>query len=695
MSLPVLDETPVVYNRGFSFYTLSSFRVRFALPQHVFLHPAMMQSRARFCFLPLLVWACCLGVGLQPLAAQPNNRIPKKDTTSIPIDSAKYFRFQEAFFVAGGQVAELYPIVVRLDAFQLTGYRNTGLGNLGSPGRMLELPASPAEAFRRAQSSFDFFGYSDANRMYYTSKRPFTSIRYVVGQRRASETEVIHAHNFGPNLNISFGFLRQRAEGFYNRQATNNTSVRLNGWYWSKTNRYGLTADFYWTGHNAQENGGIRLLSSFENATQLDRRLVAVNLLEADNRQRVRSGRVRQYWAFGTVIDTLVIRGDSLDDRDTLQLKPIIRPRVALVHTLQFRDESYRYRDANPEDGFYNTIYRDSTATLDSTGVWRLHQALALELFPSWRGQNAPISGTVGLKHELGRLRNDTIRHDFQNLYAEGLFRIADPKTNFLRKLELEAWYVVAGENAGDHRAALTAADKTIFRKPLVAEAILEWSRTQPVYLSRHFSGNHFRWINDFSQEDIFRVGASLLLGTKKFSWIKLGADLFNYNRPVYFDTTQLPAQWNGAVSIFRLELSHLLHTRVFHWRGSVQWHQLPSASPIRLPALIARQSFWVQFRFFKRAMQFQAGIDAEWFSGYFANAYNPNLAQFYLQNTQEIGNYLYFDPWVSIRIKPVRVFIKADHVNAGLFGRKYYLAPRYPHNDFALRLGISWVFND
>jgi hypothetical protein len=90
-----------------------------------------------------------------------------------------------------------------------------------------------------------------------------------------------------------------------------------------------------------------------------------------------------------------------------------------------------------------------------------------------------------------------------------------------------------------------------------------------------------------------------------------------------------------------------------------------------------------------------QAGTDAEWFSGYFAQGYNPNIAQFYLQNSQEIGNYLYLDPWISIRIKPVRVFVKADHVNAGLFGRKYYLAPRYPHNDLALRLGISWVFND
>jgi hypothetical protein len=55
----------------------------------------------------------------------------------------------------------------------------------------------------------------------------------------------------------------------------------------------------------------------------------------------------------------------------------------------------------------------------------------------------------------------------------------------------------------------------------------------------------------------------------------------------------------------------------------------------------------------------------------------------------------MYISPWLSFRVKPVRVFVKVDHVNAGLMGRKYFLLDHYPHNDLALKIGISWLFND
>jgi hypothetical protein len=652
-------------------------------------------SQSRF-LLTLFFFGISVFSSFSVLAQTPaNNRVPKKDTTSVPIDSTKHFRFREEMFVAGGVIPELTPMKMKLDNFQFTGYRHLTLGNLGAPSLLLQLPGVPYDAFRRSTSSFAFFGYYDFNRVYYTSAKPYTFIRYVVGQRRASETEVLHAHNFGPNCNITFGFLRQRAEGFYNRQGTNNTSVRLHGWYWSPANRYALTADFYWTGHDAQENGGIRTLSSFENAQQLDRKLVAVNLFDSENRQRERSGRVKQYFAFGKVIDTLVFRGDSLDERDTMKIKYQIRPRAAVTHTLRFSDESWRFSSGTADTAYFDVVFRDSSQTLDSTGLWRLSNAIAFELFPAWKQTIFPLSGSVGLRHEFGRLRNDTIRHDFQNVFLEVAARIADKKTSMLRMIEGGGWFVLAGENAGDFKFSTVASDRTILWKKWVLQASADVSRTVPVFLMRHFSGNHYRWQNDFVKEGVLRTGLMAMYGTKNFSWVQLAADFVNYNRPVYFNNFSMPAQLTGSIQALQLSLSHLLNLNAFHMRGSVTWNKLPDATVIRLPELVVRQSIYFDFRLFKRALQMQAGIDAEWFSGYFGQAYNPNLSQFYLQDTQEIGNYLYLDPWVSLRIKPVRVFVKADHVNAGLFGRKYYIAPLYPHNDLALRFGISWVFND
>jgi hypothetical protein len=182
---------------------------------------------------------------------------------------------------------------------------------------------------------------------------------------------------------------------------------------------------------------------------------------------------------------------------------------------------------------------------------------------------------------------------------------------------------------------------------------------------------------------------------TLKKHFLAVSAGWFNYYRPLYFDETLLPAQYNGSVNAFTANLQLVIGTRHFRTRSDISWNSVPDDSPIRLPQFIVRESLYFDFFLFKSALRMQAGIDATWFSAYFADAYNPAVAQFYLQNSKKIGNYVFLDPWVSIKVKPVHVFLKAEHVNAGLFGRKYYLVPHNPANDLALKLGISWVFND
>jgi hypothetical protein len=618
---------------------------------------------------------------------------PKKDTLFIPADSSRFSSFQEIYFRTDSTIALTQRISHPLDQFQFMGYRQHALGNLGAPSSALQWPLMPIDAFRRGINEFGFFGYSDNNRNYYLMKSPYTFVRYAIGQRRASETEAIHSHNFGRNCNLTFGFLRQRAEGFYNRQNTNNTSVRLNGWFWTPSHRYGLVGDLYWTSHDVQENGGILNEQFFENTTQLDRKLVPVNLSSAETKQRVRSGRIKQYWAFGAVVDTLIYRLDSTQaEKDTLQLRTVILPRTAITHAISFRDESYSYRDGNPTSGFYPTIYRDSLKTLDSTGIWRLQNELFFEVLSPQSTQDYHLFGKLGLRHELGRLRNDTIREDFQNIYVDAVFGGPWIGSTDAHYFFLKGWFIPSGFNRNNWKVEAMISERSLIRQTEI-QIFAQADRIRPGYLYTNYSGNHFRWENDFSQEQKQRIGIALTLKTR--SWIKLTAAFCNAVSPVYFDTTRLPAQWNGSIAAANIQVQHELNGRTFRWRGTVDYYRLPTSTPIRLPELIVRQSAYLQFQLFKKSLLLQAGIDAEWFSAYYADAYNPNIAQFYLQNTKEIGNYLYLDPWVSFKIKPVRIFIKADHVNAGLFGRRYYLLPRYPQNDLALHLGISWLFND
>jgi hypothetical protein len=176
---------------------------------------------------------------------------------------------------------------------------------------------------------------------------------------------------------------------------------------------------------------------------------------------------------------------------------------------------------------------------------------------------------------------------------------------------------------------------------------------------------------------------------------INISATYSQYHDPIYFGSNQLPEQFIGTINAFSAKLNWLTGTKSLKFKTVFTWNSLPSNSPIRLPEFVVRESVYGNFHLFKNALQLQIGIDGTWFSAYYADAYNPNIAQFYLQDTKEIGNYLFLDPWLSIKVKPVRIFVKADHVNAGMMGHSYYLIPHYPQNDFALKFGLSWVFND
>lgn len=281
-------------------------------------------------------------LGLFKLSAQKATT----DTNSFPVDSTQFFTFTEQGFAYGNSGNQI-PLINTLDNFQNYRERHQNTGNAGSPQKQLLLPAVSYQTFRSRPNSFSYFGYGSNNRRFYNSERPYTKIHLILGQKEELNVGVTHAHPFGKNCNVAFGFDRIRSAGFYQRQNTNNTSVNLNGWYRAPGKRYATLADIYWTTINAVENGGIADDDDFEFATQLDRRIVQVNLSGAETAQRTRGAWVKQYWSFGPVADTII------DKNDSLNFKTKIYPSWAIVHTVGISDEKYIYTDKDPQGGFY------------------------------------------------------------------------------------------------------------------------------------------------------------------------------------------------------------------------------------------------------------------------------------------------------------------------------------------------------
>jgi hypothetical protein len=609
-----------------------------------------------------------------------------KDSVTVPVDSSRFYYFNQNGFPYGNAGLK-FPLKNSLDDVQDYRPRMANTGNAGSPEKILILPEPFINSsFRRSPNSFSYFGSHRENPRFYDSKTPYTKILFIVGQKQELNVGVIHAHPFGNNCNIAFGFNRIRSTGFYQRQSTNNTSVDLNGWYRSPGRRYALLSDLYWTADIAQENGGIQNDSDFEFANQLDRHLVPVNLSSAETRQRFRGAFLKQYWSFGNVADTIS------DPNDSLKVRTKISPSWAIVHTVKISDEKYIYSDGDPQSGFYANVLNDTNETLDSTYLWKLQNGLWIERFDTHNKFPRIFSGKIGVKNEVGEISNDTIYRHFNNLLADGSFKF-DLKGKWLHEISGNGDYNFTGINNGDFsgRAEISSGE---FKNRLTYFASAKISRAHPDFIYSNYSGNHFSWKNDFYQSDIRSINGGLIGSILKQPF-RISAAFDQYYAPVYFGEDLLPHQYIGTINALSAKLNWLTGTKSLKIKTDFTWNNLPSNSPIRLPEFIVRESLYGNFHLFKSALQLQVGVDATWFSAYYADAYNPNISQFYLQDTKEIGNYVFLDPWVSIKVKPVRIFVKADHVNAGMMGRNYYLIPHYPQNDFALKFGLSWVFND
>lgn len=605
-------------------------------------------------------------------------------TDSSNIKTALHIDFFNENNLGYGNRSIRDSITYKLDSFQIAHPFLLSTGNLGAPGKYLTFQSSIAEPFSVRPDVFGYFGFNRYNRKFYSTNKPYTLLQYFVGQRREQFVDVIHSRNFGDNLNFTFHFIRARSEGFYKRQNTSNTSVRSNIWYMSPGKRYSLMADVFWTGENVAENGGIANDSSFEFSNQIDRQVVAVNLENAGTIQRKRGVWMKHTFAFGDVTDTLKL--------DSSRVCQVITPKWGLSLVSELFDEKYNYNDGFPQSIFYDVIYRDTLLTADSTYCWRINNSVRLERFNQYGKKS--VRGYVGIRHEDGEYFNDTLYRHFQNVYAEGTVEWI-PLNDSSVRLAGNAWVVGTGTNAGDYFAQLSGS-RVHFNGKLTTTLKGWMSETSPAMLFQGYSGNHLRWVNSFAKTANagWEVQANLLLNSIVSKIALIGHSDYAID-PLYFDSTFLPQQYHGRIATGAITLLFNIDADWFHSCSGITNAWTSNDEIIRIPQFIARESVYANLRLFKNAMQLQVGIDATWFSEFTAEAYMPAVAQFYLQNQRKVGNYVYIDPWVSFRIKPVRVFVKAEHINAGLMGRKYFLLDGYPHNDFALKVGISWLFSD
>jgi len=546
---------------------------------------------------------------------------------------------------------------------------------IGNPGHAMYSPVlsfltNPSTLTSSVMNSYLPYMDQRENMSYYRNRPPFTVLSYMSGAKKEESIDVIHARNFGKNLNMSLHLNRNASDGFYNQLKTRSAHFNLNINYSTSNHRYTLLTHYYVNRKELEENGGFEDFGSVENPETVG----SSRLSNASNDVKDE----------GFLLSQTIGIGNNADKKDLL-IKPIFR----LGYDLQLVKGSRKYEDLGGSEGlntiynFYDNIYYDSTLTRDTIRYEKISNQFNVFFYP----------GRERIKFFY---RNDLINYD-QSYFLDTLYYDHTVGSDFsiylfnkIYRSDIRVSYVLEGFRKGDLNALIDfhKKKKDTSNKPALLTT-LYYNLFNPQYKQLLYRSNNFIWTNDFSKTQ--RLGLKIGAKWKGYSFLADAGVMTNY---IYNDYNALPDQFDERITFISVGLSKILNWKNFFLDNQLIY-QNTSNEILPVPSFMVNESAYYQNYMFNHKILFRLGFDAYYFTGYNGMAYMPATGEFYLQNQSIIGNYPFIDVYLTFKLKQAFFFLKMEHVNEGMTGNNFYNIPDYPVPPRTFKWGLKWTMFD
>jgi hypothetical protein len=550
--------------------------------------------------------------------------------------------------------------------------RNTN-GHLGQPSAPLYINyQAKAIGFNMYTAPYQNDMISADNVQYYQTKGPYASLTGIAGSKQEQLFKLLFSNTFKNKLNITLAFNRYSGIGFYKHQQSFTNNFYTSSNYSSKNNRVGYYAYFLYNKVKHQENGGITNDSLFKENVLINKLLLPVNLNAAKREVRNTSLDINPWFRINKKEDSSTVFSHFID------------------YQFNYSGNYSKYVDLNSgTENFYHVFYLDTVATHDSSHWRSINNGLnyTLKLNPI----NAKLK--LGYKNEINQVYqylDSTFSNHFVNA---GLF-ISDKNYSGFMKGN----YIVKGSNQNDYSIEIgNRYTKKIaydfFKTAFVLNLNANVEKRHPDFMFNNWLSNHYAWKNNFSPTDKIQSTFSIATTDNRFD---VGVVYQNVKNFIYFNEQAVPEQTPISIT----NLSFFIHKDVLlfkHLGINAKYNYQSSSyqSIVSVPKHIINGALYYQGNLFKKALQLQIGFNAQYYSEFYGYAYMPATNQYYVQTQKAVGNYPFVDFFLNARIKPVRIFVKIDHVTQGLLGTNYSLTPGYLQNDRAFKFGLNWLFFD
>ncbi|SFR40234.1 Putative porin [Robiginitalea myxolifaciens] len=576
---------------------------------------------------------------------------------------------------------------LRQDDFELMPF-----ANIGQPYNRLGADLRRVSPFPGIGASARDPNYIDREEVsYYNVATPTTDLFFKTTLEQGQLLDAMVTTNFSRRTNLSLAFKGFRSRGKYQQEEVTSGNFRATFNHQNKKGTYTMRAHIVAQDILAQENGGLANSeaqfesgdSDFTDRSRLDVRF--------NNVQNQRNG--KRYY----LDHSLKLLGKKSDST-------VSSSGVYLGHQLTYETQWFQYnQNTNNTAYFGDAIF---TPVKDQAYLKTFDNRLSLHWENKYLGKLGGFAQLFDYQYFFRSIlitEEQTIPSNLSD--SEVLTGAFWEKSFGPISLQAEGGLGLIGDLTDSY---LNAHIRMPLGEKFSLDAGIHHSARKPNFNMLLYQSGYvnFNWDNSSSFENEQVQSLFGRLESDRFGTIE--ARLSTISNFSYFASSATaeqigegrerefirPVQQSDQVSYLRLKYQKEFKFGSWALNNTVLYQEVDqSADVLNLPTLVTRNTLYFSSEVFKKAMYLQTGVTFKYFTSYYMDAYNPLMAEFYVQNQEKLGGFPMLDFFINARVQQTRIYLKAEHFNSFFSQNNFFAAPDYPYRDFVIRFGLVWNF--
>ncbi len=607
-----------------------------------------------------------------------SNKISKNDKATIDLYKIISFENDTTFVDTTLTINKDYKFnYLRKDNFNLLPFPN-----IGQTYNILSYDftsKSLMPVFGARARHFNFIEVEDVN--YYYVPTPLTELMFKTAFEQGQLLDAFFTVNTTPQFNFSVAYKGLRSLGKYQHSITSTGNFRFTANYKTKNGRYNVRAHSVIQDLMNEENGGIldKDLDEFEtgNPRFIDRSVFDPAFEDAESVLKGKRFHVDHYY-------NLIQQQDSVSHNI-----------LSIGNVVSYESKYYQYEQTSPYIDYFDDAFTSSNLN-DKTTLENVY----IEANTTYRNNIiGELKFNVGYnQYNYGYNKLVSINgNDISNRLKGNVVSVGGSYKNTIGKLLVQGdfGFNLSGDFDGNYLNG-KATYKVNNNTDVSARININSKAPNYNYLLYQSDYINYNWQNTFDNIQTKQLGFDF--SSNKL--INFNVDYTTINNYTYFDKTNddpsllKPNQYSGTVNYFRARIGKEIKFGKFALNNTILYQKaIDGDDVLNVPTFVTRNTLYYSSHFFDKALFLQTGINFSYFSKYNMNAYDPVLAEFYVQNETQRGAFPRLDFFINAKVKQTRIFFKLEHFNSPFTGYNYYSSPNTIYPDFALRFGLVWNF--